>query len=252
MIVERLSIELTNLCSKGCWFCYNQSGPAGKQSWTVAQLLDFVNDCADNGTRAVSFGGGEPLEFEGLCELLRRLDGRLFRSITTNGLLLEARLDELLQARPDKVHISIHFAQRDEEVDRVIRQVNLLEKNGIASGVNLLVQNELLSATVETARRLRNNGIDNRRIVYLPLRMTDDASPSIIARVAGNKPFQSMSCLTGCAKSPRFCSVGWDKRVAWCSYTTERRRLKTLDHAGLVAALDGLALKYCGYQESIQ
>ncbi|MCZ6683147.1 MAG: hypothetical protein O7B26_08185, partial [Planctomycetota bacterium] len=67
-----------------------------------------------------------------------------------------------------------------------------------------------------------------------------------VARVAGSRAFQSMTCLTGCGPSVRFCSVRWDKTVAWCSYTDARRGLRTIDHAGLIEALDGLGLAFCG------
>jgi hypothetical protein len=55
-----------------------------------------------------------------------------------------------------------------------------------------------------------------------------------------------MTCLRGCARSERFAAVAWDRQVAWCSYTSARRPLPTLDHAGLIAALDGLGLTFCG------
>ncbi|MFN7131527.1 MAG: TAT-variant-translocated molybdopterin oxidoreductase [Myxococcales bacterium] len=44
----------------------------------------------------------------------------------------------------------------------------------------------------------------------------------------------------------RFASLGWDRTVAWCSYTTTRRPLTTLTAAGLTDALTGLGLRYCG------
>src|SRR6185312_17240781 len=88
MDVERISIELTNRCSKACWFCYNASRPDGSTEWTFDDLLPFLYDCAAGGVRAVSFGGGEPLESPNVFALLRALDGTLFRSITTNGLPL--------------------------------------------------------------------------------------------------------------------------------------------------------------------
>ena len=60
--------------------------------------------------------------------------------MTTNGLLLKHDVvDWLIAARPDKVHISIHFPENLPEVERVIRQVHLLTERGVAAGVNLLV-----------------------------------------------------------------------------------------------------------------
>jgi molybdenum cofactor biosynthesis enzyme MoaA len=248
--LDRLSVELTNRCSKACWFCYNASQPGGATSWTVEELLAFAGDCADHGVRAVSFGGGEPLQYDGLFAVLDGLRGRLFRSLTSNGLLLSGDLlDRLVAAAPDKVHLSVHFPERDAEVQRVIGQVQELADRGIRSGVNLLVARSNLPAAARAAEAIRRAGIGNERIVYLPMRGQDTPTPREVAAVAGDRPFQSMSCLTACARSPRFCSVGWDKTVAWCSYTATRAPLKALTYDGLQAALAGLGLEFCGGTE---
>lgn len=245
--IERISIEVTNRCAKACWFCYNHSHPAGAEDWSADELVTFVEDCAANGVKAVSFGGGEPLQFSDLFDVLTRLKGTLFRSMTTNGLLLRGEvMERVIDAAPEKVHVSIHFPENPAEVDRVIRSVSLLQERGIRSGVNLLVQHSKLKAVAAAASKLREAGIGNERIVYLPMRGQDTPTPAEIASVAGNLPFQSMTCLTACAASPRFCSIGWDKSVAWCSYTTTRRRLPELSHDGLIQAIEGLGLTFCG------
>jgi sulfatase maturation enzyme AslB (radical SAM superfamily) len=246
VIVERVSIELTNRCGKACWFCYNGSRPAGEERWTADEIVGFGRSLAAHGTRAISFGGGEPLEAPGLLfPALRQLDGVVFRSLTTNGLLLDEAMDDLVAARPDKVHVSLHMAENRREVERVIAQVGALRARGVKSGVNLLVMRSRLAAATHAARALRDAGIGNERIVYLPMRGTDTPAPDDVAAVAGGR-FQSMTCLTGCAASPRFASVSWDRQAAWCSYTAARRPLPSLDHAGLAAALAGAGLTYCG------
>ena len=245
--LDRISIELTNACAKACWFCYNHSQPGGQTRWAPGEVVGFVRDCASHGVKAVSFGGGEPLQYAGLFEVLDALRGVLFRSLTSNGLLLDGpMLDRLAEARPDKVHLSIHFPERASEVRRVVRQVGELAGRGVRSGINLLVARSNLEAARSAAEEVRRAGIGNERVVYLPMRGQDTPTPREVASVAGDRPFQSMSCLGGCAKSPRFCSVGGDRRVAWCSYTVTRAPLKELTYGGLVEALDGLGLEFCG------
>lgn len=244
---ERISIEVTNRCSKGCTFCYNHSLPEGEGQWEPDELVDFCRDCASGGTKSVSFGGGEPLQFDGIFDVIARLRGVLFRSMTTNGLPLSGdTFDRLIAAVPEKVHLSIHFPEHPSEVDRVIRQVRELADRGIRSGVNLLVAQSKLEAARRAAKQVRQSGIPNERIVYLPMRLADVPSPKELAVVAGNEPFQSTTCLTACGRSPRFCSIGHDKTVAWCSYTAARRSLPELTHRGLLQALDGLDLRHCG------
>jgi len=183
--------------------------------------------------------------------VLERLQGVMFRSLTTNGLPLENPdiWDRLIEAKPEKVHISIHFPERESEVSRVIRQVNTLANHGIRSGVNFLVSRSHLDVSRQAAIAVRAAGIGNERIVYLPMRGQDTPTPAQVAAVAGvepGMPFQSMSCLSDCSKSPRFASIGWNKTVAWCSHTVERRPLSELTYCGLEQALDGLGLVFCG------
>jgi sulfatase maturation enzyme AslB (radical SAM superfamily) len=241
---ERLSIEVTRQCAKACWFCYSGSAPSGETRWTAGELFSFVSDCAAHGSKAVSFGGGEPLEFPSLFEVLVRLRGVLFRSVTSNGLLLEGEvLERLVEARPEKVHLSIHFPS---DAARVIEQVQELQARGVRSGVNLLVARSQLAQARQVAERVRDAGIGNERIVYLPMRKQDTPSPEELAQVAGGVRFQSMTCLSRCEQSPRFASIAWDKTAAWCSYTAARRPLTALTNRGLLQALDGLGLTFCG------
>lgn len=258
--IERLSIELSELCSKGCAFCYNGSNRDGATAWDADELLAFVRDCAGRGgVKAFSFGGGEPLEApELLWPVLGELRGRAFRSMTTNGLLLDdAAIARLAEAGIDKVHVSIHAPRARDEVTRVIANVTALARAGVRSGVNLLVRKSQLDAAREAARALHAAGITNERIVYLPMRGTDVPSARDVAAVAAvaagvsggtagtTGRFQSTTCLSHCHASPRFVSISARKAVGWCSYTVERRVLEAPTYAALANALDGLGLVDC-------
>lgn len=245
-MIERISIELTNRCAKACRFCYNHSSPGGAAQWSPTEVVSFAGDCARHGVRSVSLGGGEPLEYEGLIDVLGELRGVLYRSLTTNGFLLdEAMTKRLASTGLEKAHVSIHFPERPGEIAMTIEKVNLLEEHGIRAGVNLLVSNQQLPAAALAARRLHEAGISNDRIIYLPMRLANQPTAGQIAQVA-RQPFQSTTCLKGCSPSPRFVSLDCQKQAAWCSYTKARRSLGNMTHAGLLAALDGLKIKYCG------
>jgi hypothetical protein len=153
---------------------------------------------------------------------------------------------DLVAAAPDKVHVSVHFPERPSELRRVVSQVGMLEAHGIVSGVNLLVARSGLAVARDALARLENAGIGLNRIVLLPMRGQDTPTAAELAQVAGRRPFQSMTCLMACGKSPRFCAVAWNKTVAWCSYTAERRPLAALTYDALTAALADLEVTFCG------
>lgn len=189
--LDRISVEPSRRCSKGCSFCYNGSGPDGDGAWTPDALVALAKDCAAHGVKAVSFGGGEPLEYEGIHEVLRALEGVMFRSLTTSGLPLlnEGVFEALLASRPDKVHVSIHAPENPREVERVVAQVGTLAARGVRSGVNLLVRRSRVEEARLAAERLHAAGVDNERIVFLPMRGPGDDAPSDkdVARAAGGE-----------------------------------------------------------------
>jgi hypothetical protein len=135
----------------------------------------------------------------------------------------------------------------------VIEAVTLLQERGVKSGVNLLVRRSRLEEAHAAAEKLRSAGIENDRIVYLPIRgsragghYSDTPSAEQVALVAGStKRFQSMTCLTACGKSPRFASIDSNQYAAWCSYTRSRRKLRELTFSGLLEALDRLEIEPC-------
>lgn len=247
-MIKFVSIELTNKCAKQCFFCYNESNNLGQTTWQPSDLVSFIKDLEANGVEAVSFGGGEPLEYEGVFEVLKGTKGVLFRSMTSNGLLLGKSdyFDKLMMCEPDKVHLSIHFPENKSEVRRVKDQVIKIAEHGVLSGVNLLIRNDNVFEARMASDYLKSYGISNDRIVYLPMRMKNPVSSSKVRFVANDSHFQSISCLAKCGVSDRFCSISWDKQVGWCSYTKSKTKLNSLDFFSLKEVLTGLKLEYCG------
>ncbi|MGC4115758.1 MAG: radical SAM protein [Myxococcales bacterium] len=247
MNLELVSIEVTNRCSKGCAFCYAGSSPAGTTAWTEESLVSFVRDLARHGVTGVSFGGGEPLEFPGLIGVLERTRGLLRRSVTTNGLLLSDEMArQLAETGVERIHVSIHFPEVDAEVDRALAALGRLKAAGVDGGVNLLVRSGNAQAARDAAERLRCAGVASDRLVLLPMRLSSQPVLSEIAQVGGGLPFQAISCLLGCAASPRFCSVGSDGSVGRCSYTQARQRIAAPTYEALVEALERAGHASCG------
>lgn len=243
---ELLSIDLSNYCSKRCSFCYNHSNPEGAIMWKPAEVIDFASDCVKNGIKAVSLGGGEPFEYEGIFEIMAALYPITYLSVTSNGLPLLKRdvFEKLLKHSPDKIHLTIHNPDNQKEVIRVIEQVVELSKTKIKPGVNILISSYCIAECQEVYAKLLET-LQSNQIILIPKRFDDTPTVKQMASVANGRPFQSPSCLLKCEIPSKFVSVSWNKKVNHCSYAGGKVALNTLDFAGLVDALERVEFKCC-------
>ena len=55
----------------------------------LEQVIDFASDCIGHGVKAISLGGGEPFEYDGVFDVIDALYPKCYLSVTSNGLPLE-------------------------------------------------------------------------------------------------------------------------------------------------------------------
>lgn len=245
-MIELLSIDLSNYCSKQCPFCYNHSQKEGNTMWLPNEVIAFASDCIANGVKAVSLGGGEPFEYDGIFEVIDALYPICYLSVTSNGLpLMKKELwCELLKHPLDKLHLTIHHPDNEKEVNRVEQQLLQIAESKIKPGLNLLVGADKIEAAAAVYQRMRRL-LDNDQIIVLPQRFSNTPTPKQLARVANNNKFQGPSCLLGCSRSKIFCSVSWDKKVNSCSYAPCKLPLSELSFSGMIEALNRIEWKSC-------
>ena len=246
MNIELLSIDLSNYCSKQCSFCYNHSRRDGNTMWKPSEVIDFASDCIAHGIKAVSLGGGEPFEYEGVFEVIEALYPKCYLSVTSNGLPLEdtAVWQKLEQYRPDKIHITIHQPDNESEVHRVEALLPRIDAIGIKPGLNLLVGADKIKAAIKVFQQMTKI-LQSDQIILVPQRFSNTPTPKQLASVAEGKPFQSPLCLLACKRPENFCSVSWDKKVNSCSFAPNKMPLESLDYAGLMDALSKVNWNSC-------
>lgn len=244
--MELLSIDLSNYCSKQCPFCYNHSTKEGNVMWTPDEVIAFASDCIAHGVKAVSLGGGEPFEYDGIFKVIDALYPKCYLSVTTNGKQFGRSVswETLVKHKPDKVHISLHNPVNSLELSMVLQECRMLQKCGIKPGCNLLVR----ASDIENARNafdILADYLDPDQIILIPMRFSDTPTAKQLSEVADGKPFQSPSCLLGCKKPENFVSVSWNKRVNYCSYAQGKEPLPTLDYEGMMTALSLVKWRSC-------
>ncbi|WP_305156601.1 radical SAM protein [uncultured Muribaculum sp.] len=246
MNIELLSIDLSNFCSKQCPFCYNHSNMKGNVLWKPKEIIALAKDCVNNGVKAVSLGGGEPFEYDGIFQIIDALQPIAYLSVTTNGLpLLDDDVRQaLLEHRPDKIHITIHNPDNDNEVQRVFDQIKNLSETDITLGVNLLVASDKLEYCRDAYTNLRTI-LSQKQIILVPQRFDKTPTPKQLAHVTDNEQFQAPSCILECRAPENFCAVSWDKKVNFCSYAGEKQPLKILTYQGIINALELIEFQTC-------
>ena len=246
MNIELLSIDLSNFCSKQCPFCYNHSDAHGNAIWKPDEVISLSQDCIANGVKAISLGGGEPFEYDGVFQIIDAIRPIAYISVTTNGLPLlnHAIWQSLISHRPDKIHITIHNPEDRKEAQRVFGQVIELKNTDITAGVNLLVPSDKLEACRDVYANLRTI-FSSKQIITVPQRFSKTPSPKELAFVTDNEPFQAPSCILRCKQPENFCSVSWDKKVNFCSYAGGKQPLESLTYQGVVDALDRIKFQSC-------
>lgn len=245
-MIELLSIDLSNYCSKQCPFCYNHSTREGNTLWKPSEVIDFASDCIKHGVKAVSLGGGEPFEYDGVFEVIDALYPLCYLSVTSNGLPLEDEgvWQKLQKCKPDKIHITIHQPDNEKEVQRVESLLPRIESIGIKPGLNLLVGADKVEAAAIVYNRMMKI-LKSDQIILVPQRFSNTPTSKQLASVAEGKPFQSPSCLLKCQRPTNFCSVSWDKKVNSCSFAPNKEPLETFDYNGLIKALDAVKWEKC-------
>lgn len=92
-------LKLTERCNMRCSYCPHAGTAGGDDVGDTQRWADVVRQCADLGVRSLNFSGGEPLLRSDLPELIglaRRMG--VAPVLLTNGVLLPARLSEVLDA----------------------------------------------------------------------------------------------------------------------------------------------------------
>ncbi|MDA0378279.1 MAG: GTP 3',8-cyclase MoaA [Bacteroidetes bacterium] len=121
-----LRISLTERCNLRCTYCMPAEGVELKPKSHILsfeEILRLSSLLVGQGVTKIRLTGGEPLirkELVHLVERLRSLDGLRELTITTNGLLLPRKLEELRRAGITGFNISLDTLRKDrfEEITR--------------------------------------------------------------------------------------------------------------------------------------
>ena len=144
-------MEITNLCNRNCTFCPGTDRE--NRMMTVPEFETVIGKLRGVTGYLYYHLMGEPLTHPGLPEMIGIATKLGFKSqITTNGTLLQARGQALIDARVHKVNISVHSFEEGSNEDYVNYINSCLDFADRASRAGIIV-----------VLRLWNNGYDEGR-----------------------------------------------------------------------------------------
>lgn len=158
--VKDLRISVTDRCNFRCTYCMPKEvyGEAFK-FLPKKELLDFdeiekiVKTFASIGVTKIRLTGGEPLvrkNIEDLIKKLSKIEGIEDIAMTTNGYLLESKLDSLIESGLNRITVSLDaidektfkkMSDQNFDVNKVLSAIKMANKKGFEQiKINCVVQ----------------------------------------------------------------------------------------------------------------
>jgi len=185
-----LRISVTEKCSLRCTYCMPEQGlPAIHRDdlLTAGEIARLVGiGVRDLGVRDVRFTGGEPLMRPDLAEIISLSaaaavapdDEAVSVSMTTNGIGLDKRINELVAAGLTRVNISLdtvdrdHFARltRRDRLPAVFAGIEAARLAGLTPlKINAVLMRDTLAGAADLLQWSLANGVRLRFIEQMPL-----------------------------------------------------------------------------------
>lgn len=130
--IDYMRISLTDRCNLRCQYCMPaEKVPVqyNKDILKTEEIIRIVKAGAKVGIRKIRLTGGEPLLRKDIVRLvhdIKKVEGIEEVAITTNGVLLEEMLDDLIQAGLTRINLSLDTL--DEDVFRELTRFSDLSK----------------------------------------------------------------------------------------------------------------------------
>lgn len=169
--IDYLRISLTDRCNLRCIYCMPEEGVKSLSHAEILTYDEILRICrcgAELGIRKIKLTGGEPLVRKGCASLagqIKAITGIEKVTLTTNGILLEEQLDDLLKAGIDAINISLDtldpelfkkVARRDD-LDKVLKGIEAaLTHPGLSLKINsvpVIKEKENFIAVAELAKK---------------------------------------------------------------------------------------------------
>ncbi len=182
--IDYLRISITDRCNLRCIYCMEEEGNTFFQEedkLTKEEILKIVSASAKLGVKKIRLTGGEPLVRKDIVELMEGINdikGIEGIYLTTNGILLEEKVEALKKAGLKGVNISLDSLK--EEMFQSLTRLGILKKVlsaidkclelGIKVKLNtVMIKDKNDNEILDFVNLTRSKNIDVRFIELMPI-----------------------------------------------------------------------------------
>lgn len=185
-VIDYVRISLTDRCNLRCVYCVPEEGlecSGSEKILSDEEILKLCKVLGKIGVKKIKLTGGEPLLRKStpmLIKMIKEQAGIEQVTLTTNGVLLEDYLDELVASGLDAVNISLDHLDQSEyetitkrdELERVLRGLNkALEYDSLCVKINSVPIAMDEEQMIKLASLAKDNEIHVRFIEIMPIGM---------------------------------------------------------------------------------
>ncbi|ENZ03406.1 molybdenum cofactor biosynthesis protein A [Clostridium thermobutyricum] len=182
--VDYIRISLTDKCNLRCIYCMPSDGNIffeKEENLNNDEIYKIVKESAKLGIRKVRLTGGEPLVRKDINELIEKIyliDGIEEIALTTNGMLLEERLEFLHSHGVKSLNISLDtlneekfkYITRGGDIHKVFRSIEKSLKLGIKIKINTVVIEDInKNEIIDLINFTKDRDISLRFIELMPI-----------------------------------------------------------------------------------
>ncbi|WP_242370346.1 GTP 3',8-cyclase MoaA [Adlercreutzia muris] len=232
-VIDYLRISLTDRCNFRCVYCMPADGVCSMghdEILRIEEIERLVRVAAGLGIKSVRLTGGEPLVRKGVVDLvdaITDIPGIENVSMTTNGVLLPAMIDDLRAAGLSRVNISLDTLDPDQF--RTITRVGRLEDTlagidaALAAGLNPVKVNAVAVRSLEQdflafAKLSIDRPLHVRFIEYMPVGDTSEDAGTGWGKgdvIPSEELFQAINRRAVAAGLPSLRAAGAAKPLGW-------------------------------------
>ncbi|MCL2807487.1 MAG: radical SAM protein [Coriobacteriia bacterium] len=259
---ESLHIELTEACPLNCSQCYK--GQARHQELDVALLSSVIQDAAQMQVFQIALGGGEPLLYSGLHQLIEEISTcAMVATITTSGYSLDRQLlDSLVSCGLRHVQVSLNGSSKEIDsrsrggYEHALFALALLKDSQLSFGINWVARRDNLDdfpkllqlaesfrvGNVNILRYKHSSGEAYEENYLLPkdelrlAKMIRSARSARKLRIRLDSAYASLLCylnnqtsyMSGCGAGRRFLALDSQGYYRPCSHVNIREKANSL------------------------